>query len=86
RNFTMKLQVACVILILNPGVLAPSPPPPQSQDSPLPSAEIEPRSPDPVLSPQALLRRAKRHNAHFPICTYCCKCCRNQGCGFCCRT
>uniref|UniRef100_A0A8C4WRK4 Hepcidin n=1 Tax=Gopherus evgoodei TaxID=1825980 RepID=A0A8C4WRK4_9SAUR len=34
----------------------------------------------------ALLRRAKRHNTHFPICTFCCKCCRNQGCGFCCRT
>uniref|UniRef100_A0A8C3I436 Hepcidin n=1 Tax=Chrysemys picta bellii TaxID=8478 RepID=A0A8C3I436_CHRPI len=30
--------------------------------------------------------QAKRHNSHFPICTYCCKCCRNQGCGFCCRT
>uniref|UniRef100_A0A452GHL9 Hepcidin n=1 Tax=Gopherus agassizii TaxID=38772 RepID=A0A452GHL9_9SAUR len=69
RNITMKLQVACVILILvitaqNSCCF---------QDVP---AGIR------ALSCQA----AKRHNTHFPICTFCCKCCRNQGCGFCCRT
>ncbi|XP_044847320.1 hepcidin [Mauremys mutica] len=81
----MKLQVACVILILvitaqnsccfqgqtaNPAGLL--------------TQQMEPKEETQGL--QALLRRAKRHNAHFPICTYCCKCCRNQGCGFCCRT
>nr|XP_020633541.1 hepcidin [Pogona vitticeps] len=35
---------------------------------------------------QMLLRRPKRHIPHFPICTYCCNCCRNKGCGLCCRT
>ncbi|XP_048357113.1 hepcidin [Sphaerodactylus townsendi] len=35
---------------------------------------------------QALLRRSKRFNSHFPICTYCCNCCSNKKCGFCCRT
>ncbi|KYO28626.1 hepcidin [Alligator mississippiensis] len=32
------------------------------------------------------LRRSKRFNSHFPICSYCCNCCHNKGCGFCCRT
>ncbi|XP_030399197.1 hepcidin [Gopherus evgoodei] len=81
----MKLQVACVILILvitaqnsccfqgqtaNPAGLL--------------TQWMEPKEETQGL--QALLRRAKRHNTHFPICTFCCKCCRNQGCGFCCRT
>nr|XP_060639845.1 hepcidin [Anolis sagrei ordinatus] len=35
---------------------------------------------------QGLLRRLKRHNSHLSICTYCCNCCRNKGCSFCCRT
>ncbi|XP_060113941.1 hepcidin [Heteronotia binoei] len=35
---------------------------------------------------QALLRRSKRFNSHFPLCTYCCNCCSNKKCGFCCRT
>ncbi|XP_053123217.1 hepcidin [Hemicordylus capensis] len=35
---------------------------------------------------QTLLRRSKRFNSHFPICTYCCNCCKNKGCGYCCRT
>ncbi|XP_043936423.1 hepcidin [Protopterus annectens] len=32
-----------------------------------------------------LLLREKR-DSHFPICTYCCNCCKNKKCGFCCRT
>uniref|UniRef100_A0A8C8RRC0 Hepcidin n=1 Tax=Pelusios castaneus TaxID=367368 RepID=A0A8C8RRC0_9SAUR len=73
---------------MNPGVLAPSHTPAlTSRPHSPPNARLEPRSPDLILSlPQALLRRPKRHNAHFPICTYCCKCCQNKGCGFCCRT
>ncbi|XP_067413569.1 hepcidin [Emydura macquarii macquarii] len=82
----MKLQVACVILILvifsaenacsfqrqteDPAGLLTQPMEPAEETQGL----------------QALLRRPKRHNTHFPICTYCCKCCRNKGCGFCCRT
>ncbi|XP_030330702.1 hepcidin isoform X6 [Strigops habroptila] len=30
--------------------------------------------------------RRRRHSSHFPLCSYCCNCCRNRGCGFCCRT
>ncbi|XP_063798381.1 hepcidin [Pseudophryne corroboree] len=29
--------------------------------------------------------RDKRHIG-LGICTYCCKCCANKGCGYCCRT
>uniref|UniRef100_A0A6I8NSF3 Hepcidin antimicrobial peptide n=1 Tax=Ornithorhynchus anatinus TaxID=9258 RepID=A0A6I8NSF3_ORNAN len=31
-------------------------------------------------------QRTRRHNSHFPICSFCCGCCRNRDCGFCCRT
>ncbi|KAJ8404993.1 hypothetical protein AAFF_G00329140 [Aldrovandia affinis] len=31
-----------------------------------------------------VLFRAKRES-HISLCRYCCKCCRNKGCGFCCR-
>ncbi|XP_069630728.1 hepcidin [Haliaeetus albicilla] len=30
--------------------------------------------------------RRRRHGSHFPLCSFCCNCCRNRGCGFCCRT
>ncbi|KAK1155205.1 hepcidin-like [Acipenser oxyrinchus oxyrinchus] len=33
----------------------------------------------------SLLLREKRQS-HFPICLYCCHCCKNKGCGFCCKT
>uniref|UniRef100_A0A7N4NRE3 Hepcidin antimicrobial peptide n=1 Tax=Sarcophilus harrisii TaxID=9305 RepID=A0A7N4NRE3_SARHA len=34
---------------------------------------------------QPLLQRTKRFNSHFPICSFCCNCCHNAKCGFCCR-
>ncbi|XP_032533537.1 hepcidin isoform X2 [Chiroxiphia lanceolata] len=30
--------------------------------------------------------RRRRHSSHFPLCSFCCNCCGNRGCGFCCRT
>ncbi|XP_072282879.1 hepcidin [Pyxicephalus adspersus] len=38
-----------------------------------------------MQEPSELLLRDKRHTG-LHICTYCCKCCRNKGCGYCCRT
>ncbi|XP_075046226.1 hepcidin [Mixophyes fleayi] len=29
--------------------------------------------------------RIKRHSV-LSVCTYCCNCCGNKGCGYCCRT
>ncbi|XP_028679239.1 hepcidin-1 isoform X1 [Erpetoichthys calabaricus] len=31
----------------------------------------------------SLLQRAKRQT-HLPMCRYCCNCCRNKRCGYCC--
>uniref|UniRef100_A0A8D2J1L3 Hepcidin n=1 Tax=Varanus komodoensis TaxID=61221 RepID=A0A8D2J1L3_VARKO len=35
--------------------------------------------------PQVPLQRSKR-SSHLAICTFCCGCCRQKGCGFCCRS
>ncbi|NXP43298.1 HEPC2 protein, partial [Leiothrix lutea] len=35
---------------------------------------------------QLTWRRRPRHSSHFPLCSFCCNCCKNRGCGFCCRT
>ncbi|KAI1894824.1 hypothetical protein AGOR_G00119730 [Albula goreensis] len=33
-----------------------------------------------------VLSRTKRHlQGPFSMCRYCCKCCRNKGCGYCCK-
>ncbi|XP_029781892.1 hepcidin [Suricata suricatta] len=32
-----------------------------------------------------VLQRLKR-DSHIPICVFCCNCCRNSKCGFCCKT
>ncbi|XP_075763635.1 hepcidin [Pelodiscus sinensis] len=81
----MRLQITCLILTLilfsaqnACGFQG------QTAEPAAVTQHVEPREETQGL--QALLRRPKRHNSHFPICTFCCKCCHNQGCGFCCRT
>ncbi|XP_074837505.1 hepcidin [Carettochelys insculpta] len=83
----MKLQITWVILFLvlfsakNACSLQGQTPQPAA----LITQQIQPREETQTL--QALLRRRpKRHNSHIPICTFCCRCCHNSGCGFCCRT
>ncbi|XP_069803311.1 hepcidin-1-like [Dendropsophus ebraccatus] len=34
---------------------------------------------------QTSFARSRRHTG-LSICLYCCKCCKNKGCGYCCRT
>ncbi|KAF4076056.1 hypothetical protein AMELA_G00225950 [Ameiurus melas] len=34
-------------------------------------------------SPEALFRTKRQ--SHLSLCRYCCNCCKNKGCGFCCR-
>ncbi|XP_047383646.1 hepcidin [Sciurus carolinensis] len=31
-------------------------------------------------------QRLRRRDTHFPICVFCCKCCKNSQCGICCKT
>ncbi|XP_028921187.1 hepcidin [Ornithorhynchus anatinus] len=56
----------------------------ETADRPAPISET-PGVPQDFM-PQARLQRTRRHNSHFPICSFCCGCCRNRDCGFCCRT
>ncbi|XP_035266003.1 hepcidin-1 [Anguilla anguilla] len=32
-----------------------------------------------------VLSRTKRHHSIVSLCRYCCNCCKNKGCGYCCR-
>ncbi|XP_051575449.1 hepcidin-1-like [Myxocyprinus asiaticus] len=34
-------------------------------------------------NPLALFRTKRQ--SHLSLCRYCCNCCRNKGCGFCCK-
>uniref|UniRef100_UPI000B4C4022 upstream stimulatory factor 2-like n=1 Tax=Lonchura striata TaxID=40157 RepID=UPI000B4C4022 len=67
-----------------------------------PVSPLEPKAPGPVgdgqvtpaggpaeaVPPHLALTwaRRRRHSPHFPLCSFCCGCCRNRGCGLCCRT
>ncbi|XP_014118312.1 PREDICTED: hepcidin [Pseudopodoces humilis] len=51
-----------------------------------PESSLEPKPPAQVGDGQLTWRRSRRHSPHFPLCSFCCNCCRNRGCGFCCRT
>ncbi|XP_045388293.1 hepcidin [Lemur catta] len=33
-----------------------------------------------------VLQQRSRRDAHFPICVFCCGCCRKSKCGVCCKT
>ncbi|XP_059693650.1 hepcidin [Haemorhous mexicanus] len=50
-----------------------------------PESPLEPRAPAPMGDGQRTWR-GRRHSPHFPLCSFCCACCNNPGCGFCCRT
>ncbi|XP_065510759.1 hepcidin [Caloenas nicobarica] len=70
--------------------------PPDSSLEPRPPARMgDGQVPAPFVSllkvsPQKQLgdgqRRSRRHGSHFPLCSFCCGCCGNRGCGLCCRT
>ncbi|XP_076135706.1 hepcidin-1 [Alosa pseudoharengus] len=36
-----------------------------------------------VTNPLALFRTKRQ--SHLSMCRYCCNCCRNKGCGYCCK-
>nr|ABU75222.1 hepcidin [Ateles fusciceps] len=33
-----------------------------------------------------MIQRRRRRDTHFPICIFCCGCCRQPNCGMCCKT
>ncbi|XP_032940333.1 LOW QUALITY PROTEIN: hepcidin [Catharus ustulatus] len=51
-----------------------------------PESPLEPKPPALMGDGQHTWARRRRHSPHFPLCSFCCGCCANRGCGFCCRT
>ncbi|XP_072472487.1 hepcidin [Notamacropus eugenii] len=80
---TTHLQAACIFFLLLSNFVCPSVLPSKTQD--LMQTSLQEAAPAPA-NLMALLQRTKRFDSHFPVCSYCCKCCRNQKCGFCCRS
>ncbi|XP_008826231.1 hepcidin [Nannospalax galili] len=49
--------------------------------------ELQPRYTEEAKASRTLLfQRRRKRDTHFPLCMYCCKCCKNRGCGVCCIT
>ncbi|XP_062996324.1 hepcidin [Elgaria multicarinata webbii] len=84
----MKLQLACVIFILLSGATRNLCAFKIQTEVQKDLVSLDTYKAEPVAETSALqmfLQRPKRSTA-LSICMYCCKCCRNKGCGFCCRT
>ncbi|XP_068934787.1 hepcidin [Petaurus breviceps papuanus] len=79
---TAQIQTACVFFLLLSNFVCPSILPSKTQD--LVQTPLQEAAPAHDYW-MPLLQRTKRFDSHFPICSYCCKCCRNTKCGFCCR-
>ncbi|KAG9283776.1 hepcidin-1 [Astyanax mexicanus] len=59
----------------------------QQMDSEVPQSEQQwtaASAAEETLRPEEVLFRTKRQS-HLSLCRYCCNCCKNKGCGFCCR-
>ncbi|XP_044527116.1 hepcidin [Gracilinanus agilis] len=80
---TTRVQAACLFFLLLSSLVCCSVVPHKTQDLvETPFQEAAPAAHDGLMP---LLQRTKRET-HFPICTFCCNCCGNTRCGFCCRT
>ncbi|XP_008050131.2 hepcidin [Carlito syrichta] len=50
-------------------------------------AELQPQDTAGARTPwQPMLQRRRKRDTHFPICMFCCGCCRKSKCGMCCKT
>ncbi|XP_036602385.1 hepcidin isoform X1 [Trichosurus vulpecula] len=81
---TTQIQITCVFFLLLSNFVCPSVLPSKTRDLvQTPLQEVAPAHDD---SMQPLLQRTKRFDSHFSFCVFCCDCCNNKKCGFCCRT
>ncbi|XP_074048683.1 hepcidin [Macrotis lagotis] len=80
---TIQIQTTCLCVLLLSNFACSSVLPSKTQD--LMQNPLQEATPVHKDSMQPLLQRTKRFDSHFPICTYCCNCCRNKKCGFCCK-
>ncbi|XP_016319806.1 hepcidin-1-like isoform X1 [Sinocyclocheilus anshuiensis] len=44
---------------------------------------VESETPQEQTNPLAFFR--VKRQSHLSLCRYCCNCCRNKGCGYCCK-
>ncbi|XP_050166970.1 hepcidin isoform X2 [Myiozetetes cayanensis] len=80
--------VLLLLLLLPAGPTHAAQVPPESSLELKPLTQVGDGQAVPKVPPQnqPLLSRRRRHSSHFPLCSFCCNCCGNRGCGFCCRT
>ncbi|XP_025277587.1 hepcidin [Canis lupus baileyi] len=80
-----RIQAACLLLLLLASVASVSVLPHQTgQLTDLRAQDTA--GAEAGLQPTLQLRRLRRRDTHFPICIFCCGCCKTPKCGFCCRT
>ncbi|XP_005081925.1 hepcidin [Mesocricetus auratus] len=82
-----KIQAACFLILLIANLASSSilqqlvRQPEALQPRPRTEARTEARTDGTLLIP-----KRTRRDSHFPFCTFCCYCCGNSDCGFCCKT
>ncbi|XP_062032672.1 hepcidin [Lepus europaeus] len=78
-----QTQAACLLLLVLTGLSSGSVLQQQTQ-------QLTGHQPQDTTGAQASLMPAahslSRRDTHFPICIFCCSCCRNSKCGICCKT
>nr|AAW82336.1 hepcidin precursor [Canis lupus familiaris] len=80
-----RIQAACLLLLLLASVASVSVLPHQTgQLTDLRAQDTA--GAEAGLQPTLQLRRLRRRDTHFPICIFCCGCCKTPKCGFCCKT
>nr|XP_004659855.1 hepcidin [Jaculus jaculus] len=81
---TSQIQATCLLLLLLIASLTSGASLQPQMGQP---AELQPRrTSEAEASLTPLFQRLKRRDTHLSICTFCCKCCHNENCGFCCKT
>ncbi|KAL2762559.1 hepcidin preproprotein [Daubentonia madagascariensis] len=78
-----QIRAACLLLLLLASLTSGSIFPQQTGQL----ADLQPQdTAEARASWTPMLQRRGRRDAHFPICIFCCGCCRKSKCGMCCKT
>ncbi|XP_076988254.1 hepcidin [Tamandua tetradactyla] len=78
-----QIQAACLLLLLLTSSASGS----DSLRQPRQLTDLQTRdAPGVKTGLKPVFHRLRRRDTHFPICVYCCNCCRTSNCGLCCKT
>ncbi|EHB14005.1 Hepcidin [Heterocephalus glaber] len=78
-----QIQAACLLVLLLASLTSSSIVQPQTGQL----ADLQPHdTAEAKVSFTPTLHRLRRRDTHFPICVFCCGCCKNARCGICCKT